>query len=429
MAAHAVYILDQKGKVIISRNYRGDLPSNVPQRFMGKLLTEEEEETHARPFVEDEELNYVYITHNNLRIMAVTDGNANACMILLFLYKLVEVFQEYFKELEEESLRDNFVITYELLDEMMDFGYPQTTESKVLQEYITQQSHKLTKQQVILPPEATGVTPWRSGKEFYRKNEVFLDVIEKINLLVASNGTLLRSEIQGSIKMRVQLSGMPDLRLGLNDRAIGLEHGTGKNTKGKSVEMEDVAFHQCVKLAQYESNRTISFVPPDGDFELMSYRLNTNVKPLIWVEAIIESHKGSRVEYLVKARSQFKQRASANNVQIWVPVPKDADTPKFKASIGSVKYVPEKDAILWSIKQFPGSKEFLLRAHFGLPSISDETQARAKQPITVNFEIPYFAVSGLQVRYLKVIEKSGYQALPWVRYITQSGDYQIKVNV
>lgn len=42
---------------------------------------------------------------------------------------------EYFKELEEESIRDNFVIIYELLDEVMDFGYPQTTESKILQEY------------------------------------------------------------------------------------------------------------------------------------------------------------------------------------------------------------------------------------------------------------------------------------------------------
>jgi len=35
------------------------------------------------------------------------------------------VFTEYFKELEEESIRDNFVIIYELLDELMDFGYPQ----------------------------------------------------------------------------------------------------------------------------------------------------------------------------------------------------------------------------------------------------------------------------------------------------------------
>lgn len=45
-----------------------------------------------------------------------------------------QVFCEYFKELEEESIRDNFVIIYELLDELMDFGYPQTTDSKILQE-------------------------------------------------------------------------------------------------------------------------------------------------------------------------------------------------------------------------------------------------------------------------------------------------------
>lgn len=30
-------------------------------------------------------------------------------------------------------------------------------------------------------------------------------------------------------------------------------------------------------------------------------------------------------------------------------------------------------------------------------------------------------VSFHKVRYMKIIEKSGYQALPWVRYITQSG--------
>jgi AP-1 complex subunit mu len=46
-----------------------------------------------------------------------------------------------------------------------------------------------------------------------------------------------------------------------------------------------------------------------------------------------------------------------------------------------------------------------------------------KPPISVKFEIPYFTMSGIQVRYLKIVEKSGYQALPWVRYITQNGDY------
>jgi len=71
-------------------------------------------------------------------------------------------------------------------------------------------------------------------------------------------------------------------------------------SRGKAIEMEDVKFHQCVRLSRFENDRTISFIPPDGEFELMSYRLNTQVKPLIWTEAVIEHHKGSRVEYMVK---------------------------------------------------------------------------------------------------------------------------------
>jgi AP-1 complex subunit mu len=55
-------------------------------------------------------------------------------LVQTFLYKLVGVFSEYFKDVEEESIRDNFVIIYELMDEMMDFGYPQVTEGKILRE-------------------------------------------------------------------------------------------------------------------------------------------------------------------------------------------------------------------------------------------------------------------------------------------------------
>lgn len=49
--------------------------------------------------------------------------------------------------------------------------------------------------------------------------------------------------------------------------------------KGKTVVMEDVKFHQCVRLSRFESDRTISFIPPDGESELMSYRINTHVSP------------------------------------------------------------------------------------------------------------------------------------------------------
>lgn len=160
---------------------------------------------------------------------------------------------------------------------------------------------------------------------------------------------------------------------------------------------------------------------------MLFYRLSTHIKPLIWIESVIERHAHSRVEYIVKAKSQFKRRSTANNVEVVIQVPMDADSPKFKTTVGSVKYMPEQNSLIWSIKSFPGGKEYLMRAHFGLPSVENE-ETEGRPPIQVRFEIPYFTTSGIQVRYLKIIEKSGYQALPWVRYITQNGDYQLRTN-
>ena len=56
------------------------------------------------------------------------------CCILFRTTVVLQVFKDYFGELEEESIRDNFVVVYELLDETMDFGYPQTCESRILRE-------------------------------------------------------------------------------------------------------------------------------------------------------------------------------------------------------------------------------------------------------------------------------------------------------
>ena len=68
------------------------------------------------------------------------------------------------------------------------------------------------------PPAVTNAVSWRPENIKYRKNEVFLDVIESVNLLAGAQGNVLRSEIVGVVKMRVYLSGMPELRLGLNDK-------------------------------------------------------------------------------------------------------------------------------------------------------------------------------------------------------------------
>ena len=45
-----------------------------------------------------------------------------------FLNRIVNVMQSYFSKISEENIKNNFVLIYELLDEILDFGYPQNTE-------------------------------------------------------------------------------------------------------------------------------------------------------------------------------------------------------------------------------------------------------------------------------------------------------------
>lgn len=43
-------------------------------------------------------------------------------------------------------------------------------------------------------------------------------------------------------------------------------------------------------------------------------------------------------------------------MEIELPVPSDATTPAVRTSFGSAVYAPEREALLWKIKSFPGGK-------------------------------------------------------------------------
>jgi len=124
--------MDLKGKVIICRNYRGDVPMTTSERFSRYI--QEKDEMDQRPIFTDAGYTFASIKHNNLVFMCITKRNSNISLALMTLYRLIYVFKDYFGELDEESIRDNFVVIYELMDETMDFGYPQSLDSKVLRE-------------------------------------------------------------------------------------------------------------------------------------------------------------------------------------------------------------------------------------------------------------------------------------------------------
>lgn len=170
----------------------------------------------------------------------------------------------------------------------MDFGYPQNSDVGILKTYITQQGVKSqTKEETAqITNQVTGQIGWRREGIKYRRNELFLDVLEYVNLLMSPQGQVLSAHVAGKVVMKSYLSGMPECKFGINDKltldnkgnkgaptADGLNNAGGSSSGGgggkSSIAIDDIQFHQCVKLSKFESDHAISFIPPDGEFELM----------------------------------------------------------------------------------------------------------------------------------------------------------------
>lgn len=60
----AIFILDMKGKILISRDFRGDVPLSCAERFISRIM--EKEELDVKPITEEDGVTYIYIKPNNI---------------------------------------------------------------------------------------------------------------------------------------------------------------------------------------------------------------------------------------------------------------------------------------------------------------------------------------------------------------------------
>ncbi|CAG8665018.1 2661_t:CDS:2, partial [Funneliformis mosseae] len=425
----AFFIYNQKGEVLISRLYRQDLKRSVADIFRIQVISN----TDVRsPIITLGSTSFFHVHHENLYIVAVTKCNANAALVFEFCYRLVNIGKAYFGKLDEEAVKNNFVLIYELLDEILDFGYPQNSETETLKMYITTEGVKsqraVKEDSSKITIQATGATSWRRSDIKYRKNEAFIDVIESVNLLMSTKGNILRADVSGQIMMRAYLSGTPECKFGLNDKLLlekDASHRGSSQRRTNAVEIDDCQFHQCVKLGKFDSDRTISFVPPDGEFELMRYRTTENVNLPFRVHPVVNEIGKSRVEYRITVKANFSPKLYANNVVIRIPTPLNTANINTRVTAGKAKYVPAENSIVWKLPRFQGQSEVTLSGEAELSSMTVK-KAWSRPPISMDFQVLMFTSSGLLVRFLKVFEKSEYTSVKWVRYMTKAGSYQIR---
>jgi AP-1 complex subunit mu len=192
----AVYILDSKGRVLINFDYRGEVDMSIPDKFMAHIQTNDK--ILPNPVFRVDDWCFAYIDRASMYFVSVTRTNSNVTLLLTFLSSLARLFEDYLGVLSAEAIIDNFSLVYELLDEVMDYGYPQTLDATALGEFILRDKPRDPGDQPqSVPISATGVVSWRKENLEYGVNEVFVDVVEKVNMLVAKNGAVIHNEIVG----------------------------------------------------------------------------------------------------------------------------------------------------------------------------------------------------------------------------------------
>jgi len=259
---HSLFILNGNGEVLIEKHWRSVTPRAVCDYFWDEV-TKYSNKEDVPPLIPASKYYLVNILRDDLFLVATMMGEMSPLLVVEFLHRVVDIFQEYFGGVDDTCIKENFSTVYQLLEEMMDNGYPLTTEPNALKAMIRPPSvmgmltavatGRSTGVSDMLPDGTISSMPWRKSGVKYSQNEIYLDIVEEMDAIIDHSGQVVSSEVSGIIHVNSRLSGIPDLILAFVDPDV----------------IDDCSFHPCVRYNRYERDKTVSFVPPDGTFELM----------------------------------------------------------------------------------------------------------------------------------------------------------------
>lgn len=179
----------------------------------------------------------ITVQRDSVSLVAACKQEVPPLFVIEFLHRVVDTFQDYFGDCSESVIKDNYVVVYELLDEMLDNGFPLATESNILKELIkppnilrtiantvtgkskcvcfpfslcnlspSSTSSSSCSVSTILPSGQLSAIPWRRSGVRYTNNEAYFDVIEEVDAIIDKSGSTVFAEIQGHVSCQAMFT-------------------------------------------------------------------------------------------------------------------------------------------------------------------------------------------------------------------------------
>lgn len=481
----SIFLISSTGEIIIERHFRGITPRYLCEQFweratislnhhggistmssaissnpiplydtVSPVIEIKTRKNEIRPFIpfdkkhtikkceQTYESFYVFSTlRDGISYLGVCLEEISPLFVLEFLNRLADIFTDYFgSPTDETNIKDNFSIVYQIMEEMMDFGWPLTTEPNALKAMIRPPSVIRKLHSVVtggsnaivtdaLPKCAISNIPWRTAGVRHSNNEIYIDIFEEIDATVDIHGNSLSSDVSGFIHAQCNLSGVPDLLLTFENPEI----------------IDDCSFHPCVRYSRFETDKVISFIPPDGHFELMKYRVSSSIlengfiSPIICVPSLtyvqvddsLNSYTGN---IMLNVRTQSmnslihsslrKGSLKIEDVSVTIPFPKTIKTAYLNANMGQVLYDEDMKVAKWIIGKLEEKDKPVLNGTF---LINGNRKPKLSHPLIVSWKVPLASISGISVNGL-TLTKESYKPFKGVRNIVKSGKFQVLLH-
>lgn len=397
-----------------------DQPTAAQAQAVHQSATQRINRSEMPPIISTPRLSFVSIIKNNITFLTVCEkDNSSAPFLTEFLQKIVAILMAYINDISENLLRENFSTVYQILDEMVDGGFPSVTELNVLKELVpvpslankliavvTDQSITQTGSQ----SSAASKIPWRAGNVRYVQNEIYFDLVEQLDCILTAQGNVIAASVYGEISCTCRLSGMPDLTLTFTRPSL----------------LEDASLHRCVRIARYQKERCLSFVPPDGQFNLCSYRVpGTALGTLpIYVKPSI-SFRGTSGRVQIMMGSKLSADKPVTNCMLTWFFPVAVKSHTITANIGTFRIDQRTGQARWDIGRLAKDITPMLQGNVTLES----DVGSGHHEITIveaQFTIKLVSASGLKVEGLAIRNVNYAKPFKGVRSVTQAGKFQIR---
>ncbi|RYR24233.1 hypothetical protein Ahy_B02g057727 [Arachis hypogaea] len=355
------------------------------------------------------------VFREGITFLACTQVEMPPLMAIEFLCRVADVLNDYLGGLNEDLIKDNFIIVYELLDEMIDNGFPLTTELNILQEMIAPPNIVSKVLSVVtgtssnvsdtLPGATSSCVPWRTADTKYAQNEVYVDLVEEMDATINRDGALMKCEVYGEVQVNSHITGLPDLTLSFTNPSI----------------LDQVRFHPCVRFRPWESHQILSFVPPDGQFKLMSYRVRKLKSTPIYVKPQLTSDGGTcRLNVMVGSRNDHGKTIDSVTVQFQLPsCILSAD---LTSNHGTVSILADKTCT-WNIGRIPKDKAPSMSGTMVLETGLE--RLHVFPTFRVGFKMMGVALSGLQIDKLD-LKTVPYRFYKGFRAVTRAGEFEVR---